>query len=94
VKQLADSGVPLQLYWSYHDRVIADQPAETGALATQILGDRPDERIWDFAGEWAHTAEMRATRRLPRALARFGLLPWQDVPPLPPPATRAPARTV
>ena len=37
------------------------------------------------SGEWAHTAEMRATRRLPRALARFGLLPWQDVPPLPPP---------
>jgi hypothetical protein len=29
---------------------------------------------------------MRATRRLPRALARFGLLPWKLVPQLPEPA--------
>jgi hypothetical protein len=27
---------------------------------------------------------MRWNRRLPRALARFGLLPWTDVPPLVP----------
>jgi hypothetical protein len=30
---------------------------------------------------------MRADRRLPRALARFGLLPWKDAPALP--ATRS-----
>ena len=95
VRQLAESQVPLQLYWSFDDRVIADQRVETGRLATEILRDRPDARVWDFAGTWAHTAEMRSGRRLPRALARFGLLPWRDVPPLPGVgATRAPGRIV
>ncbi len=79
-RQLADSHVPLQLYWSTRDRVIRDQRLETGALADTLYRDRPDEKIWEFTGEWAHTAEMRWTRRLPRALARFGLLPWSDVP--------------
>jgi pimeloyl-ACP methyl ester carboxylesterase len=82
VRQLARSGIPLQLYWSVDDRVIADQRLETGRLASAILADRPTARVWDFSGAWEHTAEMRASRRLPRALARFGLLPWRDVPPL------------
>jgi pimeloyl-ACP methyl ester carboxylesterase len=94
VRQLAEGGVPLQLYWSFDDRVITDQTAETGRLATEILDLRPDAPLWDFSGDWAHTAEMRASRRLPRALARFGLLPQQDVPPLPSGPTRAPVRTV
>ncbi|HST17707.1 MAG TPA: prolyl oligopeptidase family serine peptidase [Gaiellaceae bacterium] len=81
-RAIADSHVPLQLYWSTRDRVIRDQRLEAGALADQVYRDRPDEKVWEFTGEWAHTAEMRSTRRLPRALARFGLLPWRDVPPL------------
>ncbi len=91
VTQLAESGVPLQLYWSIDDRIISDQRVETGRLASMILGDRPDARVWEFTGDWAHTAEMRAGRRLPRALARFGLLPDSLVPPLPgdvPPTTK------
>jgi hypothetical protein len=49
--------------------------------------------VWDFEGDWQHTAEMRPMRRLPRALARFGLLPWADVPPLNP-VTPAPSPTI
>jgi pimeloyl-ACP methyl ester carboxylesterase len=82
-RAIADSGVPLQLYWSTSDRVIRDQRLETGELAGEISRDRPDERVWDFVGAWSHTAEMRSTALLPRALARFGLLPWNDVPALP-----------
>ena len=89
---IARSGVPLQIYWSPRDRIIADQRLETAALVAGLRHDDLDERVWDFEGEWAHTAEMRADRRLPRALARFGLLPWRDVPPLP--ATHVPARAV
>jgi pimeloyl-ACP methyl ester carboxylesterase len=81
-RQIADSGVPIQLYWSTRDRIIRDQPEETGRLAITIHRDDPRDRLWDFEGEWQHTAEMQPTRRLPRALARFGLLPWEDVPPL------------
>ena len=81
IEQIANSDVPLQLYWSTRDRVITDQRAETGMLAIDVRRDDPDARLWDFTGEWQHTAEMRASRRLPRALARFGLLPWRDLPP-------------
>ena len=76
---IARSGVPLQLYWSPRDQVIRDQFKETGALAEDIRDDG-DHRLWDFEGDWLHTAEMEPTRRLPRALARFGLLPWRDAP--------------
>lgn len=94
VRQLAEAGIPLQIYWSIEDRVIADQRQEAGRLSAQILALRPDARVWEFKGTWAHTAEMRSWRRLPRALARFGLLPWRDVPPLPTVPRRAPVLTV
>jgi pimeloyl-ACP methyl ester carboxylesterase len=79
--EIARSGVPLQLYWSSRDRVIRDQRFETYALALTIKRDDRAERLWDFHGEWSHTAEMWWNRRLPHALARFDLLPWRDVPP-------------
>ncbi len=77
---IARSGVPLQLFWSTRDRVIRDQVSETYALASAMTRTDPRIRLWDFRGQWSHTAEMRWNRRLPRALARFGLLPWRDVP--------------
>ena len=77
VRRIARSGVPLQLYWSTRDRIIRDQLRETQALAVDLRADG-DRRVWDFRGRWQHTAEMESTRRLPRALARFGLLPWVD----------------
>ena len=83
VEQIANAGVPLQLDWSSRDRVIVDQRVETRALAIGVLKEDPRARLWDFNGDWEHTAEMHANRRLPRALARFGLLPWADVPALP-----------
>ena len=79
-RAIADSGVPLQLFWSSRDRIIRDQLEETSRLASVIRHDDRGARLWDFHGEWNHTAEMRWNRRLPRALARFGLLPWSDVP--------------
>jgi len=83
VDAIAFSGVPLQIYWSVGDRIIVDQPDEAGLLAAEIRSANPEARIWDFEGDWHHTAEMQPTRRLPRALERFGLLPPADVPPLP-----------
>ena len=84
---IAMSGVPLQLYWSSRDRIIRDQTLETNQLAIAIDRDDEHEHLWDFHGDWSHTAEMRADRRLPRALARFDLLPWKDAPVVP--ATRS-----
>jgi poly(3-hydroxybutyrate) depolymerase len=87
VEAIARSGVPLQLYWSSRDRIIRDQRLETNQLAGAIDRANEHERMWDFHGDWSHTAEMRSDRRLPRALARFGLLPWRDAPAVP--ATRS-----
>ena len=84
VRQIAFSGVPLQLFWSRDDRIISDQVDETGALFDEIRALNPKAPVADFHGDWQHTAEMRPMRRLPRALARLGLLPWRDVPPLDP----------
>lgn len=92
-RQIALSGVPLQLYWSNRDRVISDQSDETGALDTEIRGWDPYARVWDFRGDWAHTAEMRPWGRLPRALARFGLLSWADAPPPDPRSEPVPLET-
>jgi pimeloyl-ACP methyl ester carboxylesterase len=80
VRRLAFSGVPLQIFWSTRDRIISDESSEAGALSNEIYRLNPKARLWEFRGEWNHTAEMQADRRLPRALARFGLLPWADVP--------------
>lgn len=83
LRQIAFSNVPLQIYWSSRDRIIRDQTREAGALADEIRLMNPGARLWDFEGQWAHTAEMQSDRRLPRALARFQLLPWSEVPRLP-----------
>ena len=94
VRQIAHSNVPLQLYWSLADRVITDQTAETGALADLIVRSDGGAKLWEFQGDWVHTAEMRATRRLPRALVRFGLISPRDAPPPTPAVRRARTRLV
>ena len=93
VDAIAFSGVPLQIYWSVRDRIISDQVDEAALLAADILSVNPAARLWDFEGAWDHTAEMQSRHRLPRALARFGLLPPSEVPALPA-AMPAPVPTV
>ena len=73
-RELALSGVPIELYWSSRDRVIADQVDESAVLISQILGWNPGAPIISFHGEWQHSAEMHADTRLPAALERLGLL--------------------
>jgi pimeloyl-ACP methyl ester carboxylesterase len=75
-RQIALSGVPLQLYWSTRDRVIADQRDESRVLLRRIFRWNPFAYVISFHGEWQHDAEMRPYARLPRALVRLGLLPW------------------
>ncbi len=74
-RQIAFSRVPLELWWSLRDRVVADQNDQSGALYRDIRRLNPDAPVVRFVGAWKHSAEMRATRRLPIALAYFGLLP-------------------
>jgi hypothetical protein len=74
-RAIAASCVPLQLWWSLHDRIVLDQRQQTGALYKQIMAVNPDAPVEAFIGYWNHSAEMQARTRLPAALANFDLLP-------------------
>jgi len=75
VRQIAFSGVPLELWWSVDDRVIVDQSAQAGRLYQDIKLANPAAPVSPYVGRWHHTAEGIAGTQLPDALARIGLLP-------------------
>ena len=82
VEQLARSGVPLQLYWSFRDKVITDQREETGALADDIreaesaraaLGLR--RRLGAHGGDAARPAPAARAGAVPSAAVVRGSAP-------------------
>ena len=58
-----------------HDRIVLDQQQQTGAFFVQLMAINPSAPIEGFQGFWNHSAEMRPQKRLPAALADFGLIP-------------------
>jgi len=72
---LARACVPLQLWWSRRDRIVVDPARQTARLLTALRRLNPAAPVEGAEGTWVHSAEMRASTRLPFALARFGLLP-------------------
>jgi pimeloyl-ACP methyl ester carboxylesterase len=77
-RSIAGSCVPLQLWWSVSDRIVVDQPRQSGALFEKIKHLNPKAPVQAYVGFWTHSHEMRAKTRLPLALANFGLI--QDHP--------------
>lgn len=75
VRRIAFSHVPLQIWWSRNDRVVTDQTRQSGLLFRRIVEVNPHARVREFVGDWSHSAEFKASRRLPAALALLGLLP-------------------
>ena len=73
-RELAFSRLPLQIWWSTHDRIVVGQRDQSGLLYRAIKRLNPQAPVTQFVGTWQHTAEMRPTRWLPAALARIGLL--------------------
>jgi hypothetical protein len=73
-RELAFSDVPLELWWSTHDRIVVDQDEQSGLLFRAIERLNPRAPVVQVVGTWQHTAEMRPLGRLPFALARIGLL--------------------
>ena len=73
-RELAFSRLPVQIWWSTHDRIVVGQRDQSGLLYRAIKRLNPQASVTQFVGTWQHTAEMRPTRRLPAALARIGLL--------------------
>src|SRR5665213_3235690 len=73
-RELAFSDVPLELWWSTHDRIVVDQASQSGLLFRAIQRLNPRAPVVQVVGTWQHAAEMRPLGRLPFALARIGLL--------------------
>jgi poly(3-hydroxybutyrate) depolymerase len=73
--RIGRSGVPLQIWWSTHDRIVSDQTHQSGALFTELRRIDPCAPVSQYVGTWEHSKEMRAKALLPVALIRFGLLP-------------------
>jgi len=74
-RAIAASCVPLQLWWSMSDRIVANQRHQSGALFDRIRELNPRAPVQAYVGHWKHSNEMRASTRLPLALANLGLLP-------------------
>jgi poly(3-hydroxybutyrate) depolymerase len=67
---IAQSGVPLQIWWSRADQIILSQSEVSRALVARLAG----ACVAGFEGTWEHSADMKAETLLPAAIARLGLL--------------------
>jgi pimeloyl-ACP methyl ester carboxylesterase len=75
VRRIATAHVPLELWWSSKDAIVLDQARQTKRLYDEIHRLNPNAPVAAYQGYWRHSAEMRASTRLPLALADLGLLP-------------------
>jgi dipeptidyl aminopeptidase/acylaminoacyl peptidase len=73
-RAIARSGVPLHIWWSFRDRIVRDQWAESGLLFRTIRRLHPVAPVTEYIGDWAHSKEFHAAARLPLALVDLGLI--------------------
>jgi poly(3-hydroxybutyrate) depolymerase len=74
-RKIAESGVPLQLWWSSHDQIVFDQEHQSAALADDLRRLGHCAPVAAYAGTWRHSQAMWAGSLLPVALAGLGLMP-------------------
>jgi poly(3-hydroxybutyrate) depolymerase len=73
VRQVAESGVPLQLWWSDADEIVLDQHTQSGKFFADLQRLRPRGPLEKVTGSWGHTAESYARLQLPGAVDWLGL---------------------
>lgn len=78
---IARSGVPLQIWWSTHDRIVRNQNGESGRMYRMIRRSSPHARVTQYVGAWAHSKEFHDVARLPLALVKFRLIELSSEPP-------------
>ena len=74
LKAIAANRVPIQLWWSYRDSIIANQPQDTGAFYKRFVALAPRAPVQEVVGYWEHARAMHPETQLPAALACFGLV--------------------
>jgi pimeloyl-ACP methyl ester carboxylesterase len=73
-RQIAFSGIPLQMWWSTKDKIVIDQNDESGRLYREILRLNPKAPVSKWVGTWPHSSEFHPLTELPLALVRFELI--------------------
>jgi poly(3-hydroxybutyrate) depolymerase len=73
VRSVADSGVPLQLWWSDADEIVVDQRTQSGKFFEDVRRLRRRGRLEKVTGSWSHTAETYRRLQLPGAVEWLGL---------------------
>jgi pimeloyl-ACP methyl ester carboxylesterase len=75
MRSIANSCVPLQIWWSRKDRVVMESARQSGLLFPTITRINPEAPVDEYVGSWIHTHALNAQTRLPMMLAGLGLLP-------------------
>jgi poly(3-hydroxybutyrate) depolymerase len=75
VKEVAQSGVPLQIWWSDADEIVVDQGTQSKRFYDELLKLHPRGRVEKVTGSWHHTAESYRRLELPGAVRWLGLVP-------------------
>jgi poly(3-hydroxybutyrate) depolymerase len=75
LREVADSGVPLQIWWSVADEIVIDQHTQSGRFFRELKALDPRGRVERVTGSWSHTATSYSRLQLPGAVAWLGLVP-------------------
>jgi poly(3-hydroxybutyrate) depolymerase len=69
VREVARSGVPLQIWWSDADEIVVDQGTQSARFFEELQAIGPSGRLEKRTGSWSHTAESYRRLQLPGAVA-------------------------
>jgi poly(3-hydroxybutyrate) depolymerase len=75
IREIANSGVPLQIWWSDADEIVVDQRTQSGRFFEELQALGPTGRLEKRTGSWSHTAESFRSLQLPGAAVWLGLVP-------------------
>ena len=74
-REIARSGVPLQIWWSDADEIVVNQHTQSGRFFKELQELEPRGRLEKRTGSWSHTATSYERLQLPGAVAWLGLIP-------------------
>jgi len=73
-RTIAESCVPVQIWWSRTDKIVLDSAQQSGRMFKTLRHMNPRAPIDEYVGDWDHTDAMRHETDLPKMLAGLGLL--------------------
>jgi poly(3-hydroxybutyrate) depolymerase len=74
LRNVAHSGVPLQIWWSIADQIVTDQRHQSAHFYAELRKLHPRGRVERVTGSWLHSHAFSAIQ-IPGALNWLGLLP-------------------